>query len=476
MLIKKIGGNWHKVETWNDYVIGYKSGGIVIVDPAAAETKELYIPFYDFSGFSIEENTLYIRDKQGQIFYLDLGQLKSGEHKVRPYETSPAGRRGEPCVHPAFIDSTPDQFDTETPTVEGLLEEPRAMDENDRFIVVAYKQKGIDFFRAGDGEKIVHFDFPGYSFVDDITLHGNTLYIADVFGLRILDITDLNNLRIDDRYTHYKGWAKDAAIYKRYLLVADVLGIKIFDKQKNFNMVGKIESNRNRVAKVVTNGDYAFLSCEAVGLKIADLTDISNPRLISGIVMPAGVWDCAMYGDYAYLAAYTGGLKKVNCSNKKNLEQEKEYHDEEIIGVHVNDRAVYAACSYNGFKILDHNLNLIAAVNGIGGRCWTVLETGGYMFAAAGDEGVYVYEAKDLKNPVLVNRIKTAQARDLITRGNFLYVADGRNGALVYNIADIDKIECINKIPSAAFTRSIMVDEAYIYKADGDGGAEVYER
>jgi hypothetical protein len=30
MLIKKIGGNWHRVETWNDFIIGYKSGGIVM--------------------------------------------------------------------------------------------------------------------------------------------------------------------------------------------------------------------------------------------------------------------------------------------------------------------------------------------------------------------------------------------------------------------------------------------------------------
>jgi predicted TIM-barrel fold metal-dependent hydrolase len=53
MLIKKIGGNWHKVEKWNDFIIGYKSGGIVIVNPNIPDSKEFYIPFYSFSGLEI---------------------------------------------------------------------------------------------------------------------------------------------------------------------------------------------------------------------------------------------------------------------------------------------------------------------------------------------------------------------------------------------------------------------------------------
>jgi hypothetical protein len=478
MLIEKIGGNWHKVLKWNDFIIGYKSGGIVIVNPNLSNSKEFYIPFYSFSDFIIEEDILFIRDKQDQMFQIDLDQLnhllkKNTINKIQITMSEITNEKliksfygGVQMLHGAV-------FSKRAP----LVEEPRAVDKNDRITVVGYKQKGIDFFQSETGEKIAHFDFPGYSFIDDIKLDCKKLYIADVFGLRILGITDIQRPVLDDRFTAHKGWAKDAAVYKHYLLVADVLGIKIFDKNKNFALVGKIESNRNRVAKVVTYGDYAFLSCEAAGLKIANLSSIEHPRLISGIALPKGVWDCDVYAGHAYLAAYTGGLIKVDCINIKNLVQAACYAGPgEIIGVHINERAVYAACSYDGFKIFDHDLNLVSAVGGINGRCWTLLENEGYLFIAAGPGGVYIYDVSELDDPLLVNRIKTVEARDLVIKNHFLYIADGQNGALVYSIADIHKIKYIKKMPSAAFTRSILVDEEYIYKSDGDGGTEVYER
>ncbi|NIM13708.1 MAG: hypothetical protein GTO45_16665, partial [Candidatus Aminicenantes bacterium] len=296
------------------------------------------------------------------------------------------------------------------------------MDGNENVIAAAYQQKGIDFFQTNTFEKIAHFDFPGYSFIDDIKLRGDRVYIADVFGLRILDISDLSHPVLDDRFTVSKGWPKDIAVYKHYILTADVLGIKIYDKDRDFALVGKVESNRNRIARVVTEGDYAFLSCEAVGLKIADLSNIENPRLVSGIVLPKGVWDCAVFREHAYLAAYTGGLLKIDCSDIKNLKQVACYQEgKEIIGVFVNERAVFTACSHDGFKIFDHSLTPFAVVGGVDGRFWTLLEHEGYLYAAAGKGGVYVYDVKDLKKPVLVNRVRTAEARDLVVEGRCLY-------------------------------------------------------
>ena len=149
---------------------------------------------------------------------------------------------------------------------------------------------------------------------------------------------------------------------------------------------------------------------------------------------------------------------------------------EEFIGIYVNEKAVFAACSYGGFRILDHSLGLISSVSGIEGRCWTILERNGFLFAAVGQGGIYVYDVKNLKKPILVNRLKAGDARDIVIQGSYLYTAAGQEGLLVYDISDVKDIKYNKKIPSAAFTRGIMVDESYIYKADGDGGIEVYEK
>ena len=231
------------------------------------------------------------------------------------------------------------------------------------------------------------------------------------------------------------------------------------------------------IAKVVIDGHYAFCSCEAVGLKIADLSDIANPKFISGLVLPKGVWDTAVYENQVYLAAYTQGLMKVEISNIKQLKQKAAFNDgREIIGAFVNEKGAFCACSHDGLQILDHNLNPISSVRNLKGRCWMVLEDDNRLYAAVGTDGVLIFDVSDLSNPYLLTQIPSKESRDLIIRDKMLYIADGQNGVLVYDIQDINCIQLLRHIPSSAFTRGVMVDEHYIYKGDGDGGFEAYEK
>lgn len=457
--MKKIGGNWHRVKTWENYVIGQKSGGIVITD---STDRENFIPFYELADYCIESDILFLKDHSGKNSQIDL-----------------KGYADDSNLHIQETDYYPDPSsdDIRLPQSEKLIEEPRSVASDGQLIAVAYKHKGIDFFNVDTRKKISHFDFPGYSYVDDICLSKKRLLMADAFGLRILDIGDLDDIKLDDRFTVYKGWAKDIALYDRYVIVADVLGIKIYDKSDDFKLVSKIESNHNRIAKVVIDGHYAFCSCEAVGLKIADLSDISNPKFVSGLVLPKGVWDSAVYEDHAYLAAYTQGILKVEISNIKQLKQTAAFNDDrEIIGVHVNEKGVFCACSHDGLQIFDHDLNPISTIDIPDGRYWMVIENDNKLFVAAGKAGVLIYDVSQLRKPQFLTRIPSKESRDLIIRDKMLYIADGQNGVWFYDIQDISRIQLRRHIPSSAFTRGVVVDEHFIYKGDGDGGLEVYNK
>jgi len=456
--MKKIGGNWHRVKTWENYVIGQISGGIVITD---THNREDFIPFYDLADYCIERNVLYLKNHAGQIY---LNDLKKIDISIDP-------QIQESDYYPVL-----NSIKWEMPNSDNLIEIPRSVAKDGQLVAVAYKQKGIDFFDVDALTKINHFDFPGYSFIDDICIQNNKLYVADAFGLRILDIGDLDDIKLDDRFTVYKGWAKDIALYEHYVIVADVLGIKIYDRSSDFKLVGKIESNRNRIAKVVIDGHYAFCSCEAVGLKIADLSDIANPKFISGLVLPKGVWDSAVYKNHVYLAVYTQGILKVDISSIKQLKQIAAFNDgREIIGVSVNEKGVFCACSHDGLQVFDHDLNPISSVRNLKGRCWMVIENDNKLYAAAGTDGVLIYDVSELNKPQLITRIPSKESRDLMIRDKTLYIADGQNGVLVYYIQDISRIQLRRHIPSSAFTRGVMVDEHFIYKGDGDGGFETYE-
>lgn len=453
MLIKKAAGNWHKIDIWEseNLIVAYKAGGLVL--KGLNSDFEIYIPFYDFADFQIKDSVLYVLDRSGSSFVLD---------------------RPDGILTPANIEYVTRQCPQLDFEKLDLIEEPRAWDLTDKYQIVAYKQKGIDFFDLHSGDKLFHFDFPGYSFLDDIKACGNMLYMADVFGLRILDFSNPETPTLNDSHIH-KGWPKDIAVKDNYVFVADVLGIKIYDKALDFAMVGKYETNRNRVAKVLVKEDYAFLCCEARGLKILAISDISHLRPVAGILMDKGAWDLAEYGNALYLAAYTNGLKKIRINNIKQIETTFSYEDaDEIIGVYADEKAVYAAASYEGLKILSHDLTPVSAIGINTGRCWSAVTCGNMLYTACGDAGILIHDISDIATPRQLNTIPIEQARDMVLREGKLYVANGRSGALIFDLSDPKEPSLIRCIPSATFTRGIMVDDEYIYKADGDGGLEVY--
>lgn len=467
MLIKKISGNWHKVLVWQEFIVGHKSGGIVVLTKETIK-EVLYIPCYDFVDWKIEGDKLYIKKRDGQNLLI---RIKSKENRAIDFSITP-------------VDSFPDTIERINlgNILPRLPEKPRAYAFNkDRsLLAIAYKQNGLDFYRKNMDKwhNEGHFSFPNYSFIDGITIDGSTLYIADVFGLRILDISDIANPKLNDEYT-LRSWAKDVFVSHDLVFVADVLGVKILDKNKNLVIIGKIETNKNRVAKVIVHGEYAFLSCEALGLKIADVSDASNPRLVGGVILPHGAWDCSVQGNYAYVAAYTGGLLKFNIINKQNILMVAKYEsDDEYIGVYANDSNVFAACSWNGIKIFNSDLQLITSYrpSSMLDRCWTVIEKDGLLYIASGKDGVFIVDVSGPAQPKLIVHIQTTEARDLVVDGRHIYVADGRNGVVVYDISDFKAPRCIKTLPSSAFTRGLMVDDQYIYKSDGDGGLEIYTK
>ncbi len=450
---KKIAGNWHKIDIWEkeNCIVGYKSGGIIFVS-LIDKVEIRYIPFYNFSDFMIVDDSLIIVDNTNNTYQLEnINAEMQKSHKSFPNIQNK--------INIKSID---------------ILEDVRAVDTSDNLIICAYKQNGIDFFHKHSGERVFHFNFPGYSFIDDIKYFKNKVFIADVFGLRILDITDVKNPILDDS-SIFKGWPKDVAVHKNYVFVADVLGIKIFDKNNNFELIGKFETNKNRIAKVLIKNNYAFLSCEARGLRVLDISNIQSLKLISGLLLPKGAWDIAEYDNSLFIASYTDGLIKVEYSNIKNLKTVAKFtNNNEIIGVYVDKRGVFASASYNGIIILNHKFDIISQIKINDGRSWTTITHNNLLFSACGKIGALVYDITDMYNPLFITIIQTKEARDLVIENDFLYVADGQNGVEVFDIRNPSVPIHIRNIPSAAFTRGVMVDDEFIYKADGDGGLEIY--
>ena len=70
---------------------------------------------------------------------------------------------------------------------------------------------------------------------------------------------------------------------------------------------------------VVAAGNYAYVSMNADGMRVYDVTDPSNPALVDTIVTTEQVREVAIRGDYAYLANNFAGLAVIDISDPTDL-------------------------------------------------------------------------------------------------------------------------------------------------------------
>ena len=124
--------------------------------------------------------------------------------------------------------------------------------------------------------------------------------------------------------------------------------------------------NINRNAAVDSNvtliGRWANGPCFAVGVagstayignggyfQILDITDLSNPILLSKIVLPSLVYDIAISGNYAYVANGDDGLRIIDVSDPA-APTEVGFFDtgSEAKGVYLNNDYAYVADGGDG--------------------------------------------------------------------------------------------------------------------------------
>jgi len=488
---KKIAGSFHEVIVEDNYAFCIKSGGLIILDISSLDNiKELYFhPIFGVKAFCVKYEQKLIIVKTNKTFltfnFDDITNVKVSLTDNLDTEVFDPKVFNECCFEKYLVKSEEytifiyDKSSNNLVSKIDLKEKIRILKTYQSYIVVGYAQKGLEFYTYKNNVlHLEHFiSILGYNFIDDFYIYHNTIFIADVLGLRVVDISNLSKPEFKKGYL-YNGWPKDIIVRNNFLYVADVYGIKIFNIKSDYEICGKIETQYNRTAKIFLQDDYLYLSDEATGLKIVDIKNNYEPKVISVLPLEHGLWDCVVEDNLAYLAGYKGGLKIADVTNKKNLVIINEIHfDKDVIGVHKSKDYLFVANSEDGVVIIDatlpRDLKIISKIKISTGKSWTVTSNDKFLFSANGKNGVSIFSLSDVTSPRLLKNIDTVEARDIIIKNNLLYVADGSAGLKMYDISNISNPELIFSYPSSGFTRGIWVDDNKIYLADGDGGIEI---
>ena len=174
-----------------------------------------------------------------------------------------------------------------------------------------------------------------------------------------------------------------------YITTSDRIAIVDVSKKTSINVVAYIDL---KVRRLDVSGRYLVTGGNDIFLYIFDISDPTNPSLLGTWSDPyndvyRSVSSVAILGDHVYVVDYHWGIHVVDISDPANPvevnsvigESDPNANDIKIFGEYV-----FISTRYEGFRVYDTNLNLIAVFSDFPGYSEGI-------FVHQTDYGLYVF-------------------------------------------------------------------------------------
>jgi len=160
---------------------------------------------------------------------------------------------------------------------------------------------------------------------------------------------------------------------------------------------------------VKVSGDYAYVTFFS-GLGIFDISDLTEPELISTIGFQFNSLNMALSGNYLYIANEEAGLKVVDVTNPyiPSVTAQRPLNAT-AVDVSVYGSYAFVATLNSGMHIVDISgtLPMIVSVFDTPGEAWGVKAIGSYAYIADGDS-LMIVDVFDPVNPFRVGAYRHA--------------------------------------------------------------------
>ena len=183
----------------------------------------------------------------------------------------------------------------------------------------------------------------------------------------------------------------------------------IENSRRKPTIVGSISSSLiGDTIDVFIDGNYAYVTNQAEGLKVVNITDPTNPYVIGTYDTDSIAQSVYVDGNYAFIADYEGDQNYEN-----------------ILVLNVSD-------SSN-----PNQLGNCSSFDVVGDLAWDIVVDGDFAYVANGGGGLCVIDVSIPSSPEVIEKRNTpGTSYNLVVEGNYVYLADGSNGLVVLNVTD----------------------------------------
>jgi hypothetical protein len=325
--------------------------------------------------------------------------------------------------------------------------------------------------------------------IDEETIH--TIVADGEYGVKIIDVTNPKDpSRLSSIQTEN---ARDLILVERngrdYAVVADGAGGVVFID---------LDSPEPAVIQTIQTANASGLSLEdnllfiadlEEGLKVVDIEDWENPKLVSSFNVSRSV-DVSVAEDFAYIASDTEGLLIFDMSSPKLPVLYDIVEIEDLRAVTVKGSKVFAG-GEQGFHLLDAFTKgesyEIASVE-TGGKAYEVSINDErdtiYAYVADRTGGLKIYDVTvpdTLGETSLLAHVESEYCREVVAAGDYAYIADGPGGILVVDLTPLwdddpeSQPSVVGKWDTDGNARSVDFSDGLLYVADGNRGIKVID-
>jgi hypothetical protein len=332
------------------------------------------------------------------------------------------------------------------------------------------------YLDAGNQRMLIgSVDTPGTA--HGVTVAGYMAYVADNYGLQIIDISDPRDPQIIGSVIT-PGSAHGVSITgDRAYVAAGYTGLQVIaiSDPRDPQIVGSV-TTPDYARGISVAGHMAYVADDDSGLQVIDISDPRDPQIIGSVLTPGYARGVAVAGDLAYVASPDSGLQIIDIGDPQNPQIIGCLGTVEPYAVSVSGSYAYVADGDAGLEVIDisdpQNPEIIGSADTKGAIAITIMGDKAYV----GGSGLHVIDISDPQNPEIIGSLGTVGiAEGISVLGSYAYVADGDAGFQIIDTSDPQIPRVIGSVdtPKDAIKVAVVGDKAYV--ADGDSGLQVVD-
>lgn len=309
---------------------------------------------------------------------------------------------------------------------------------------------------------------------------GDTVYVATVDGLSVLDVTDsANPVEVGFLTSQWEG-VSDLVAEPGFVYAAmPGQGLRIINvtDPAQPEEIGLWESAWEARDLEVADG-FAYVADGASGLRVIDVTEPTVPAEVGVLETADEASWVSVAGTIATVALGDSGVLIVDVSNPSSPESVSLFETGgPAVGAalsgntaYVSDGGNFEELSYPRFWVVDVTVPASPMARGGFGYLSTATDVAvadGLHYVALGDNGLAIVDHGHVDTPGFA--LGVTPYRDLAL------VADDHKGLRIIDVSDPANMAEVGFIDTPGRASSVDVADDYAYVADGDGGLRVVD-